>query len=80
MTSTTVRVDLSTRDRINALAEAAGISSSELLARALATYEERTFWAKYQSAAADLRVDPEAWATEQDERAAWDRAAGDGLA
>lgn len=80
MTSTTVRVDLRTRDRINALAEAAGISSSELLARALATYEERAFWSEYQSAVADLRTDPEAWAAEQDERAAWDRAVGDGLA
>jgi predicted transcriptional regulator len=80
VTSTTVRVDLRTRDRINALAEAAGISSSELLARALASYEERTFWSEYQSAVADLRADPDAWAAEQDERAAWDRAAGDGLA
>jgi hypothetical protein len=73
-------VDLRTRDRINALADAAGISSSELLARALASYEERTFWSEYQSAVSDLRADPEAWAAEQDERAAWDRAAGDGLA
>ena len=73
-------MDLRTRDRINALAEAAGISSSELLARALTTYEERTFWSEYQSAVADLRGDPEAWVEEQDERAAWDRAVGDGLA
>ena len=80
MVSTTVRVDLRTRDRINALAEAAGISSSELLARALAAYEERMFWSEYQTAVADLRGDPEAWAAEQNERAAWDRAAGDGLA
>ena len=80
MTSTTVRVDVSIRDRINALAEAAEISSSELLARALASYEERTFWSEYQAAVAGLRADPEAWAAEQDERAAWDRAVGDGLA
>ncbi len=80
MTSTTVRIDLHTRDRINALAAAAGISSSELLTRALATYEERTFWSEYQSAVADLRANPQAWAAEQDERAAWDRTAGDGLA
>lgn len=78
--STTVRVDIDTRDRINALAEAAGISSAELLERALATYEERTFWSEYQAAVADLRADPEAWAAAQGERAAWDRAIGDGLA
>jgi predicted transcriptional regulator len=78
--STTVRVDTDTRNRINALAQAAGISSSELLARALAAYEERTFWSAFEAAAADLRADPEAWAKEQDERAAWDQAVGDGLA
>lgn len=80
MPSTTVRVDVEIRDRINSLAKAAGITGSEVLVRALEAYEDRAFWNDYQAAAVSLRADPDAWAAEQAERAAWERTSGDGLA
>lgn len=58
MIPTTVRVDSDARDRINALGAAVGVTSNELLARALAAYEGSAFWSDFQAAAAKLRVDP----------------------
>lgn len=79
MATTTVRIDVQLRERINSLARAAGVSSGELLTQALAAYEERAHWALFEDAAEALRADPDAWAAEQDNRRLWDRSAADGI-
>lgn len=77
MRATTVRVDRSTRERLAQIAgsEFHGVSLGEAVRRLIDEHEMQAAHAAY----ARLQSDPAAWADYQEELAAWDAAAGDGL-
>ena len=77
--SATIRVTPETRDRLNRISAARGISAGELVAELAAQVEERSLLdamaAHYEQRANEL----EARAEHEAEVAAWDGTAGDGL-
>jgi len=77
MKATTIRVDISTRDRLAQIAddEFHGASLGEALQRLIDEHEMQTAHAAY----ARLRSDPAAWDEHHGELADWDVAAADGL-
>jgi hypothetical protein len=52
---------------------------TEVLERALESYRRQRFLEALNEDFSALRKDPAAWASEQDERAAWDATLADGL-
>jgi hypothetical protein len=77
MKATTIRVDISTRDRLARIAddEFHGASLGESVQRLIDEHEMQMAHAAY----ARLRSDPAAWAEYRGELADWDAVAGDGL-
>ena len=77
MRATTIRVDISTRERLAQIAgnEFHGASLGEAVQRLIDEHEMQAAHAGY----ARLRSDPAAWAEYEGELAAWDAAAGDGI-
>jgi hypothetical protein len=77
MKATTIRVDVSARDRLAQIAddEFHGVSLGEALTLLIDEHEMHLAHAAY----ARLRSDPAAWGEYQAEVAAWDGTAGDGL-
>lgn len=77
MRATTIRVDVSTRERLAEIAgnEFHGASLGEAVQRLIDEHEMQAAHAAY----ARLHSDPAAWAEYQEELAAWDVAAGDGV-
>jgi hypothetical protein len=77
MKATTIRVDISARDRLARIAddEFHGVSLGEALALLIDEHEMHAAHAAY----ARLRADPAAWAEYQAELDEWDGATGDGL-
>jgi hypothetical protein len=75
--ATTIRVDISTRDRLAQIAgqDFHGASLGEAVQRLIDEHEMQAAHAAY----ARLRSDPAAWAEYEKELAAWDAAAGDGI-
>lgn len=68
--STTIRVSDETRDRLAALAKAAGRPMSEVVAEALDALERRAFFDALNARYRELRADASTWADVQAERAA----------
>lgn len=77
MKATTIRVDISARDRLARIAheEFHGVSLGEALGLLIDEHEMQLAHAAY----ARLRSDPAAWDEYQAELAEWDGTAGDGL-
>lgn len=77
MTATTIRVDASTRDRLNALAESEGISAGSMVEKLL---EEHLWRRQVESAKRQMReAPPEVWAEYMAETATMDPSLADGL-
>ena len=67
--STTVRVSTTTRDRLAAMAEAAGRPMTSIIDEALDTLERRHFFAALNLRYRQLRDDAEQWSSIEAERA-----------
>ena len=79
MSGVTVRIWPETRERLRELAALSGESMQTVLAKALEVYRRQQFLDHANRAFARLRQDPEAWASEEAERADWDATLGDGV-
>jgi hypothetical protein len=79
MTGTTVKVNAETYARLKEAVAETGEPMIEVLAKAVETYRRRAFLEGLNADFAALRNDPEAWAEEQAERAAWDATLADDL-
>jgi hypothetical protein len=75
----TVRVDRATHARMVEIAEAEGLSLTELTARAMDLYWREWVFARGNAAYAALRADPVANAEWEAEMALWDSTLMDGL-
>lgn len=62
MATTTIRVDLDTRDRLRAIAERQGRTLTEVTRDAVKELERREFARRAIEDVARLKADPEAWA------------------
>jgi predicted transcriptional regulator len=77
MASTTIRLDVTTRDRLRAIAERRRTSLTETLEAAVRELERKELALQVKADYARLRADPEAWADYVAELDAYP--AGDGL-
>jgi hypothetical protein len=76
---TTVNVSERSHAVLQELASGEGISLQHVLDKAVELYRRQRFLEEANRAYAALRNDPEAWAEELEERAAWDATLQDGL-
>ena len=74
-----VRIDPAAHTTLSEIAKARDISLSEALRRAVELLRRQVFFEQMNEGYAALRADSDAWAEEQRDGAAWDRASGDGL-
>lgn len=79
LSTTTIRVSLKTRDRLQELARRSGVSMQEVVEQALDLYRRQQLLAATNTAYAALRAEPDAWQNHQAERAEWDATLNDGL-
>ena len=79
MSSTTVRIDRATRDKLRELANREKAPMHVVLNRAVEAYRRKCFLEEANRAYAALREDPGAWKSEREEREAWDTTLTDGL-
>jgi predicted DNA-binding protein len=79
MPSTTVRISQEARESLQKLSEQTGRKLQELLDEAVERYRRELFLKEANAAFAALRADKEAWAEEEEERAAWEGTLADGL-
>ena len=79
MASTAVRLREPTRAALRELAAQSGEAMSVVLEKAVECYRRQRFLEQANAAYAALRVNPEAWQAEEEERRAWDATLGDGL-
>ncbi len=79
MTNLTVPIDAKAHETLRQLSAEANEPMADVLARAIEEYRRSRFLDRANAAYAALRADPEAWAAEQEERAAWDATLLDGL-
>jgi len=68
--STTIRVDVATRDRIAALARSTGQPMTAVIDEAMDALERRRFFEQFNNRYAELRRDDDVWAEIEAERAA----------
>ena len=61
-TSTTVRLNRDTHERLKAIAQRTGEQLSAVMDRAIQQEERRLFWQRFHEDVARLRADPDAWA------------------
>jgi predicted transcriptional regulator len=79
MASVTVRINVSTRDKVREISEREQQPMHEVIEKAIEEYRRRRFLEEVNAAYAALKADPEAWREELEERAAWDATLADGL-
>jgi predicted transcriptional regulator len=77
--ASTVRVDDALHARLRAIAKAEGRPIGQVIEDAIRRYEREAFWRGVREDFDRLRADPAAWREYQEEAAAWDATAGDGL-
>jgi len=75
--TTTLRVRPATRDRLNRLAKAAGVSAPDFLDRLVQREEEDRMLREMNEDFERLRQDKAAWEEFQRETALWDTTSGD---
>lgn len=69
--STTIRVSVTQRERLRALADERSSTMTDTLDAALEALRREQFYRSMAAAEADLRSHPEAWADYRAERDAW---------
>jgi len=77
--ATTIKLSVSTRDRVNAVGARTGQTADQVVGRALEEYERALFWQAYAAAADAVAADPQAAADVRAEQDLWDRTVRDGL-
>ena len=78
--TTTIRVSVDSRDRLQQMAIEQGRTVSQVLERLIELDRRERFWQEMEVAVERLRADPEAWADYHAEAAIWENATiGDGL-
>lgn len=77
--STTVRIEQETRNRLAKLAKSQKRSMTQIVAEAVAKYEDELYWQKAREGYERMNADPEDRARYDAETALWDTALGDGL-
>lgn len=78
--TTTIRVSVEARDRLQERATKERRSVGDVLDAMIWQVEEDRYWEEMRSAVDRLRADPVAWAEYQAEIELWDSTSGDGLA
>jgi hypothetical protein len=76
--SATIRITNRSRETVRTLAREMGLQQQEVLDLAVEAYRRQVFLRDANTAFASLRDNPAAWGAEQEERAVWDTAIGDG--
>jgi predicted transcriptional regulator len=76
---TTVRISSPARETLRGLAEAAGKPMQAVLEDAIEALRRERFLREVNAAYAQIRRDPQAWASVEREREAWDVTLLDGL-
>ena len=72
MSTTTIKVDTTIRDRLAVLARQRGTTMGDLLAEATERLERESFFARAREQLATLREDdPDGWAADRAESRAW---------
>jgi len=79
MASATVRISLKAQEVVRRLSAQTGRKMQDILDEAVELYRRQLFLEKANAALAALRMQPGAWAIEEEERAAWDATLSDGL-
>ncbi len=79
MASSTVRISNAAKETLKRLAAQTGRKMQAVLDEAVELYRRQCFLEEANAAFAALRKDREAWAAEEEERAAWDATIADGL-
>lgn len=79
MASSTVRISVHSKETLKKLAAESGRKMQAVLDEAVELYRRQRFLEEANAAFAALRADKQAWAAEQEERAAWDAAIAEGL-
>jgi len=79
MATTTVRISKEARESLRKLSKQTGRKLHELLDEAVEHYRRELLLKEANAAFAALRADKEAWAAEEEERAAWDNTLADSL-
>mgnify|MGYP000213684800 FL=1 len=79
MESCTVAIGGTSYKTLQELAARSGESIQEILDKAIEQYRRQKFLEEANNAYAALRNNPEAWASEIEEREAWDVTLADGL-
>jgi hypothetical protein len=75
----TIRVTSETREKLNRISLARGITAGELVEELAGDAEDRALLEAMNRHYGELRAEPEAWQGYLDEVEAWDATAGDGL-
>ena len=78
MSGATVRISLSSREKLRSLADQTGQSMQMVLDRALETYRRQQLLQQANEAYAALRENSAEWNAEQGERSQWEATLGDG--
>ncbi|WP_432987428.1 hypothetical protein [Dactylosporangium sp. CA-233914] len=71
MSTTTIKVDTTVRDRLAVLARERGTTMGALLAEATESLERQAFFARAQEQLERLRQNPDAWAADRAESRSW---------
>jgi predicted transcriptional regulator len=79
MATTTIRVSLQTRETVQTLAQATGVSMQQVIDQALELYRRQQLLLETNRAYARLRKDEEAWDALTHELAQWDKTLADGI-
>ncbi len=79
MSTTSIRVEKTTHDRLARIAREQGRSMTQIAGEAIAKYEDDLFWKKAREGYERMNADPEDRADYDAEMALWDTALGDGL-
>lgn len=75
----TVRIDPASHTALAEIAKAKAIPLSEALRRAVELLRRELFFEQMNAGYAALRADPDVWAEEQNQVAAWDTTSSDGI-
>ncbi len=77
--ATTMRITERSHETLRRLSDEAKLSMQEIADRAIEEYRRRQILEQTNAAYAGLRLDPEAWQQELEERADWEDTLADGL-
>jgi predicted DNA-binding protein len=79
MLTSTVRISAEAKEVLRRLSKQTGMKMQEILGEAIESYRRQLFLQEANAAFARLRADEDGWASEKEERAAWEVTLSDGL-